>query len=205
VPWWQPQPLVQVPAHRLPPLADDLELESLRVAVERTVPVYERSGRAGQAQAARTLLATLDATRDPDARRQALAAAFRVMRVREPLLLTSYYEPEIAVSEIPNDTFRYPIYRRPPDLTPHYVSRAEIEGGALQGRGLELAWTNDPLELFFLHVQGSGKARFPDGHTAGLAFAGTNGLQFKSLSSRDSRRRRSSRSWRRTRATSSSP
>ena len=110
-----------------------------------------------------------------------LAQSFRVMRVRKPLLLTSYYEPEIAVSERPDDVYRHPIYRRPPDLTNPYLSRAEIDAGALAGRGLELAWTDDPFELFSLHVQGSGKARFPDGHLAGIRFAGTNGLPFKSL------------------------
>jgi membrane-bound lytic murein transglycosylase A len=97
------------------------------------------------------------------------------------LLLTSYYEPEIAVSERPSDVYRFPIYRRPPDLRSPYYSRADIDAGALAGRRLELAWTDNMLELFSLHVQGSGRARFPDGHVAGLRFAGTNGLPYKSL------------------------
>ena len=165
----------------MPPLEDDLDVESLRVVIERTIPVWERSGRAGSARAARSLLATLETTVDPGARRAALASSFRVMRVRDPLLLTSYYEPEIAVSETPDERYRYPIYRRPPDLTNPYVARAEIDSGALEGRGLELAWTDDPFELFSLHVQGSGRALFPDGHVAAIRFAGTNGLPFKSL------------------------
>lgn len=168
-------------ARALPPLVDDGDVESLRVVVERTIPVWEQNGRVGAARAARELLATLDATPDPAARGLALARSFRFLRVRDPLLLTSYYEPEIAVSERPDEIYRHPIYRRPPDLTSPYLSRAEIDGGALAGRGLELAWTDDPFELFSLHVQGSGRARFPDGHVAGIRYAGTNGLPYKSL------------------------
>ncbi|MGH7895616.1 MAG: MltA domain-containing protein [Candidatus Binatia bacterium] len=168
-------------ARRLPPLADDMDAESLRAVIERTIPVYERTGRVGAANAARELLARLESTTDPAQRRQALAGTFRVLRVRDPLLLTSYYEPEIAVSEQPDDVYRFPIYRRPPDLTNPYLSRVEIDAGGLDGRRLELAWTDDPLELFSLHVQGSGRVRFPDGHVAGIRFAGTNGLPYKSL------------------------
>src|SRR5262249_28761098 len=159
-----PSPLVPVSANVLPPLADDLDVDSLRVAVERTVPLLDRNGRHGAARAAERLVAALAETRDDlEARRRLLASSFRALRVREPMLLTSYYEPEIAVSERRDARYRYPIYRRPPDLTNPYHSRGDIDAGALEGRGLELAWTDDPFELFSLHVQGSGRARFPDG------------------------------------------
>ncbi len=181
MPWWRPAPLVAVSPHALPPLADDLDADSLRVAIERTVPVWEGNGRNGSALAARRLLAAVTATDDHAERLRAVASSFRVMRVRDPLLLTSYYEPEIAVSERRDDVHRYPIYRRPPDLATPYYSRAEIDGGALAGRGLELAWTDDLFELFSLHVQGSGRARFPDGRIAAIRFAGTNGLPYRSL------------------------
>jgi membrane-bound lytic murein transglycosylase A len=178
---FQPRPLVAVDARRLPTFVDDGDVESLRVVVERTVPLLERSGRVGAARAAERLVEMIAATPDPAQRGRILAASFRVMRVRDPLLLTSYYEPEIAVSERTDERFRYPLYRRPPDLTNPYLSRSEIDAGALDGRGLELAWTDDAFELFSLHVQGSGRARFPDGHVAGIRFAGTNGLPYKSL------------------------
>jgi membrane-bound lytic murein transglycosylase A len=164
---------------RLPPLDDDLDLASLRTVVERTLPTY----RNGAGAAARELLAALEQTRDPARRREVLAQRFRALRVRDPLLLTSYYEPEIAVSERRSDVYRYPIYRRPPDLTNPYLARVAIDAGALEGRGLELAWTDDALELFVLHVQGSGRGRFPDGRVAGIRFAGTNGLPYRSLAS----------------------
>jgi membrane-bound lytic murein transglycosylase A len=172
---------VPVAASRLPPLADDLDLASLRVAIDRTVPVYERDGRAGIARAAHDLVRALESVDDPAARPFALTSRFRALRVREPVLVTSYYEPEIAVSARRADGYRYPIYRRPPDLTTPYRSRVEIDAGALDGRGLELAWTNDPLALFFVHVQGSARARFPDGRVRALRFAGTNGLPYRSL------------------------
>jgi membrane-bound lytic murein transglycosylase A len=170
-----------VPASAVPALSDDLDALSFRTVVERTAPYWQQSGRLGALQAARQLASVLEKTPDPVARRNALANAFRVMRVRDPLLLTSYYEPEIRMSERPDAVYRHPIYRRPADLTDPYYTRAQIDGGALAGRGLELGWTDDALQLFLLQVQGSGKSRFPDGHVAAIRYAGTNGQPYKSL------------------------
>jgi membrane-bound lytic murein transglycosylase A len=178
---FQPRPLVATDPRRLPAFVDDGDVGSLRLVVERTVPVLERSGRIGAARAAERLVGAVAGTADPVERARMLTRSFRVMRVRDPVLVTSYYEPEIAVSETADARYRYPLYRRPPDLTNPYRSRAEIDAGALDGLGLELAWTDDAFELFSLHVQGSGRARFPDGHVAAIRFAGTNGLPYKSL------------------------
>src|SRR5216683_8194844 len=101
-----------VPAE-LPPLEDDLDLASLHAAIERTRPVYARAGDAAAATAADRLLAILDSTNDPKARRTAVARAFRVVRFREPLLLTAYYEPELAARFARDASFRYPLYARP--------------------------------------------------------------------------------------------
>jgi membrane-bound lytic murein transglycosylase A len=180
-PWWRHEPLTPISERKVPPLVDDLDVDSLRLALERTVPVYERTGRAGTIASARRLLDVLAATTDPVERRRLLATSFRMVRVRDPLLVTSYYEPELAVSERPDRRYRFPIYRRPPDLQQPYYSRAEIDAGVLAGRKLELAWTDDAFALFSLHVQGCGRARFPDGRTAGIRFAGTNGLEYRSL------------------------
>src|SRR3546814_5880106 len=59
-----------------------------------------------------------------------------------------------------------------------YLTRKEIEAGALAGRGLELAWAADPVDAFFLHVQGSGRVVFPDGRVQRVGFAGSNGHPF---------------------------
>ncbi|HLB25949.1 MAG TPA: MltA domain-containing protein [Nitrospirota bacterium] len=123
------------------------------------------------------------------------------------VLFTGYYTPELAASPAPDDTFRYPLYALPDDLikadlglfrekyrgeklagmvkgrefVPFY-SRGEIEEGrALSGRGLELAWCADPVEVFFLQIQGSGVLVFPDGTRRHANYGGANGRPYRSI------------------------
>lgn len=130
----------------------------------------------------------------------------RVVHPGTPGLLTAYYEPLIDGSRTPTDRFKTPIYRRPPDLvnlvddamrgavgstltharqTPAglvaFATRAEIEEGALAGQGLELAYVADPVEAFFLQIQGSGQIRLADGSTFRVAYAGKNGHPYSSI------------------------
>jgi len=100
-----------------------------------------------------------------------------------PALFTGYYEPELNGSPVRTPRFAWPIYRRPPELTDGqvYYDRAAIEGGAIRGRGLELAWLEDPVEVYFLHVQGSGRIRMPDGHVMRVGYAGRNGHAYRSV------------------------
>ena len=100
-----------------------------------------------------------------------------------PALFTGYYEPELDGSSVRTPRFAYPIYRRPPDLRDGqpYLTRAQIEGGALRGRGLELAWLDDPFEVYFLQVQGSGRIRMTDGRTIRVGYAGRNGHEYRSV------------------------
>lgn len=101
-----------------------------------------------------------------------------------PMLFTGYYEPELDASPEPDDTHRFPAYAVPPDLEPGkpYLSRRDIEEKqTLAGRGLELAWFADPVDLFFLQVQGSGRIRFPDGRRIRLGFAAKNGHPYTSI------------------------
>ncbi len=111
---------------------------------------------------------------------------------------TGYFEPEIAASPVQAPGYSVPIYVRPPDLTRCalptgqtgrgridengqcvlYFSRAEIENGALAGKGLELAWAADPVDLFFLQIQGSGRLRFPDGTIMRVGYAEQNGRDY---------------------------
>src|SRR3546814_1065391 len=56
-----------------------------------------------------------------------------------------------------------------------YDDRAAIEAGALAGRGLEIAWAADPVEFFFLQVQGSGRIRLPDGGIIRIGYDSQNG------------------------------
>jgi membrane-bound lytic murein transglycosylase A len=100
-----------------------------------------------------------------------------------PALFTGYYEPELRGSASRTPNFSYPIYARPPELRDGqvYHDRAAIEGGALRGRGLEIAWLEDPVEVFFLHIQGSGRIRMTDGRVIRVGYAGRNGHAYRSV------------------------
>lgn len=100
------------------------------------------------------------------------------------MLFTGYYEPEIRGDLGKSDDFAHPIYRLPPDLKlgQTYLSRREIEeGAALADQGLEIAWLADPVDLFFLQVQGSGRVRLPDGKVIRVGYAGKNGRNYSSI------------------------
>lgn len=94
-------------------------------------------------------------------------------------LFTGYYEPELAGSRAPSDTYAVPLYRLPDGGT--NLTRAEIDSGALAGRGLELLWLADPIDAFFLHVQGSGRIRLADGTIMRVGYAGNNGHSYTAI------------------------
>lgn len=138
-----------------------------------------------------------------------LRERFRFLRAAPAggLLFTGYFQPELRAAREPSERWAHPLYEVPDDLvrTDHseqcpecehattigrqengrlvpYHSRAEIDGdGALRGRDLELAWVDDPIDLFFLHVQGSGLLRFEDGTAMQVGFAGSNGREYRSI------------------------
>ena len=62
-----------------------------------------------------------------------------------------------------------------------YYSRAEIESGVLANRGLEIAWAADPVDLFFVEIQGSGRVVFPDGTSIRIGYADQNGLPYTAI------------------------
>jgi len=119
---------------------------------------------------------------------------------------TGYYEPEIAGCRAPSSSCATPLYKRPADLIEvdlglfsdslkgkrirgkvngtsfvPYDDRASITSGALTGRGLELAYANDPVELFFLEIQGSGRLRLPDGGIMRVGYDGQNGRDYTGI------------------------
>jgi membrane-bound lytic murein transglycosylase A len=113
---------------------------------------------------------------------------------------TGYYGPEIAGSRTPAPGYEIPIYSKPDDLVrcygPNatgrgrvdqdgncilYYTRAEIEDGALAGRGLEIGWAADPIELFFLQIQGSGRVKLPDGQEMRIGYADQNGRDYVAI------------------------
>jgi membrane-bound lytic murein transglycosylase A len=124
-------------------------------------------------------------------------------------LLTGYYEPLVNAARQRSGRFRYPAYGPPPDLVAvdlgavapeaaklklrgrvdgrrlvPYWTRAQIESRPSPLAGRELVWIDDPIDLFFLHVQGSGRARLPDGTVVRLAFADVNGHPYTSIGKR---------------------
>jgi membrane-bound lytic murein transglycosylase A len=120
---------------------------------------------------------------DAPAFRRFFESAFTPMAVADygdaEGLFTGYFEIELNGSRHRHSRYQTPIYRRPPDLgsAPRY-SRAEIEDGALAGRGLELFWVDDPVDAFFLQIQGSGRVRLEDGKVVRVGYDGQNGLPY---------------------------
>lgn len=91
-------------------------------------------------------------------------------------LFTGYYIPEIKGSLTQGGPYQTPVYGLPDDIVSgkEYYSRAEIYAGKLAGKGLEIAWAADPVDLFFVEIQGSGVIRLPDGSILTIGFAGKN-------------------------------
>jgi membrane-bound lytic murein transglycosylase A len=101
----------------------------------------------------------------------------------QPALFTGYFEPELRGALAPTGPYRYPIYGRPPELAggEPWLTRQDIEAGALEGRGLEIAWVDDPVDVFFLQVQGSGRIRLPGGQVLRVGYAAANGHEYRSV------------------------
>jgi membrane-bound lytic murein transglycosylase A len=125
----------------------------------------------------------------------------------ETVLFTGYFQPVLDGSLSPTAEYRYPIYAKPADLiiaeqvtlTPKttveklagrlhnerfvpYFSRREIDDlGVLRARGYEIAWVKDPVDLFFLHIQGSGILRLQDGRSLQVGYAASNGRPYRSI------------------------
>ena len=121
-------------------------------------------------------------------------------------LVTGYYEPLLRGSRTQTPTFKYPVYAQPQDLVSvdlsetypdlkfkrlrgrvvgnklvPYFERSEIESSGAPLKGLELAWVDDAVELFFLQIQGSGQILLPDGTRMRVGYADQNGHPFRSL------------------------
>jgi membrane-bound lytic murein transglycosylase A len=143
---------------------------------------------------------------EPGDLNEKLAADFDVYMVtgsdaNQKSLFTGYYEPLLEGSLTQSEKYKYPLYRVPDDLivkrvSPDenkigrmqggefvpYFSRKEIDADkVLQGKNLELVWVADPVGLFFLHIQGSGKIKLEDGTLLTVGYAQTNGRPFRSV------------------------
>lgn len=121
-------------------------------------------------------------------------------------LVTAFYEPEVAVSDRPDNEYCHPFYRRPLDLVDvddanraidldagyafalrtdsglkPYPDRRDIDRGWLEGRGLEIAWARSKVDVFFAHVQGAARLRYPDGRLRRITYAAKAGHPFSGI------------------------
>ncbi|HVR31011.1 MAG TPA: MltA domain-containing protein [Thermoanaerobaculia bacterium] len=150
-------------------------------------------------------------TPDGPALRAALERELRPWAVRDgerrqEALVTGYYEPLLRGSLRRDETHSVPLYLRPPELVDidlgafreelrgrrlagvvrgdrlvPFLDRAGLDDGALAGRGLELVWVDDPVDAFFLHIQGSGRVALPDGTHLRVGFAAQNGHPYVAI------------------------
>lgn len=99
------------------------------------------------------------------------------------MVFTGYFEPELQGSASRTERFRFPIFSKPPEMddAPWLTRRQIEENRALEGRGLEIAWLEDPVDVFFLQVQGSGRIRLQDGRAIRVGFSAKNGHEYSSV------------------------
>jgi peptidoglycan lytic transglycosylase A len=191
--------------------ADDhlAALKTFLVSCEKVTKSAERiKGRSPQSELARTCRAAQAITLPTKAAAKEFFeenfVPHRVEHKGEPGFLTGYYEPVLEGSRKREGRFQTPVYKRPPDLVnvvketerarggfthlhktaaglKPYATRAEIEKGALKGKGLELIYLADAVDTFFMHIQGSGRIKLPDGSYTRLNYDGKNGHPYTSI------------------------
>ena len=113
-------------------------------------------------------------------------AFFKPIKIEtaDPSLLTGYFEPELQASRTKTGRFVYPIYQKPAELPKRgrWLTRAEIEDSkVMENRGLEIAWLDYSVDLFFLQVQGSVRLRMQDGTIVRIGDAAKNGHKYRSV------------------------
>jgi membrane-bound lytic murein transglycosylase A len=87
---------------------------------------------------------------------------------------TGYFEKEIEASFTKDSVYKHPIYKAPSNPSYLNFTRKQIENGALKGKGLEIAYAKSAARLFFLHIQGSGILKLPNGKRVEIGFAAKN-------------------------------
>lgn len=95
-------------------------------------------------------------------------------------LITGYYEPLLKGSRVQHRPFVYPVYGLPPQGTPAFP-RSQIDLGVLAGHAPVIAYVDDPVRLFFLHVQGSGRILLEDNTVTKVSYAGSNGMPYTAI------------------------
>ncbi|MEW6615635.1 MAG: MltA domain-containing protein [Thermodesulfobacteriota bacterium] len=217
--------LVLFKSWRIPDFTDDMDRDSLKAAIGRSIDYLKRlppdrefvygphAYTAGYlAESMNTFLDILTNSASPKDLNKKIKGHFYIYKSAGTdgggsVLFTGYYEPVLKGSLTRSDEYKYPIYTKPGDLmvidlgqfnpkfetekivaryngnkvVPYY-SREEIDvEKALEGKGLELFWVSDPVQLFFLHVQGSGIIDLGDTKIQRIHYAASNGRPYRSI------------------------
>ena len=107
-----------------------------------------------------------------------------VMDDGQAALFTGYFEPELDGSLTQTDRHRWPVYKMPEEARqnrPWLTRRELLESGVMEGRGLVIAYVDDPVELFFLQIQGSGRIRIEGSAPLRVGYRGSNGHNYRSI------------------------
>jgi len=180
----------------------DIDRKSLREAIQSNLSYLERldkdtrfnyGGRIVRVEEVvkthKTLLRIMDTVESKEMLEFIMGTLFEWYKAsgvdgKGTVVFTGYYIPEVEGSLFPTEKYRYPLYMPPDDLKQDqsYYTRKEIDGkGVLRKKGLEIAWLADPVEAYFLHIQGSGTIRLPDGSKIGVHYADNNGHSYVSI------------------------
>lgn len=219
------KPLILLKGRDIPSFEDDLDRESLRAAISRSLEYFHRLpgdrlfeygkdqySTAHLIKSMETFLDLLDEAVDMESLTDMIRQRFNVYQSvgsdgQGVVLYTGYYEPILNGSLTPDEIFRWPLYDRPDDLMEidlglfkpkftgekivarydgnrivPYFSREEIDSyGVLSGRELEIAWLEDPIDVFFLQIQGSGQILLEDGTCLKVNYSASNGRPYRSI------------------------
>lgn len=208
-----------------PRFQDDMDLSSLARAIRNNIEYLKRLDpeyvfhygphkytRRHVLDSQEALLEIISNNPDPAKLNREIRKHFLVYKAtgrigNRKVFFTGYFEPLYEGSLAPDQTFRYPLFKKPDDLinidlSPFkeefkgksivariegkkvlpYYSRKQIEiDKVLEGRGLEIAWLNDPVDADNLQIQGSGRLKLPDGRTIRIGYAAKNGLPYRAI------------------------
>jgi membrane-bound lytic murein transglycosylase A len=209
----------------LPDFQDDMDLESLALSIQRNLdylhrldPEYifiygpEKFTCRQVLESQETFLELISRISDPEELNREIKKNFLVFKAagrgrKRKVLFTGYFEPLFEARNVPDEIFKYPIYRIPDNLIqidlslfkkkyegnsitariegnsviPYYTRKQIEDEKALKEKGLEIAWLKDPLDVAFLHIQGSGRLRLPNDQTISVGYMASNGHPYRSI------------------------
>jgi membrane-bound lytic murein transglycosylase A len=212
-------------SYEYPVFADDLDLESLKLAVDRSLEYYNKLPElrvynfgtydCTVKELKLTLLEFKKIMQSSDSIEtinKEMRNTFDIYKsvgdnCKGRVLFTGYYAPVLKGSLVETEQYKYPIYRTPDDhiiinleqfsdkyegeriiarykdgeVIPYYTREDIDKKECLKDRGLEIAWLADPVDLFFLHIQGSGMVSLPDGRLIRISYDQSNGHPYRSV------------------------